>query len=65
MRNRNIIIRNLELIEGKLDSLKIIVNKQEPIETYLSTINSALELTNSVIGYIEDEDLTANELNRN
>lgn len=63
MRNRDSIIRNLELMESKLNTLKTIVNKQEPIETYLSVINSVLELTDSTISYIENEDLTPNELN--
>lgn len=63
MRNRNSIIKNLELIESKLINLKRIVNRQEPIETYLSEIEKAYEALNIVKDFIEDEDLSANELN--
>ncbi len=64
MRNRDSIIRNLELIEGKLTDLKRIVNTQEPINLYLSTIDIALNSVENVKGWIEDEELSQNELSR-
>ncbi len=63
MRNRESIVRNLEILEGRLFDLKRIVNRQEPIEEYHKQLDSALELLESIKGYVEDEDLSATELN--
>lgn len=64
MRNRDIIVRQLELLEGKLNTLKHIVNTQSPISEYYSVLNSANEILEEVKSYVEVEDLSSNEINR-
>lgn len=58
MRNRDIISRQLDMLEGKLIILKQIVNTQSPITEYNLVIDSASEILDSVKSYIELEELS-------
>ena len=57
MRNRDIIVRQLELLEGKLNTLRHIVNTQSPISDYYQVLDSANEILEEVKGYVEVEDI--------
>lgn len=64
MRNRETINYNLDLLESRLNHLKYIVGRQEPVEVYFSNVDSALELVETIKSYIENEDISGPELNR-
>jgi len=64
MRNRDTIVRQLELLEGRLNTLKHIVNTQSPISEYYLILDSANEILEEVKSYVEAEDLSSNEVNR-
>ena len=61
MRNRSTILRKLEQLGGVIRVLKGIVNRQEPIETYIININKAENLLEEVTDFIETENMTAQE----
>ena len=63
MRNRTAILRKLEQLGGVIRILKGIVNRQEPIETYIININKAENLLEEVTDFIETENMTAQERN--
>lgn len=63
MRNRSTILRKLEQLGGVIRVLKGIVNRQEPIETYIININKAENLLEEVTDFIETENMTAQERN--
>ena len=63
MRNRSTILRKLEQLGGVIRILKGIVNRQEPIETYIININKAENLLEEVTDFIETENMTAQERN--
>ena len=63
MRNRSTILRKLEQLGGVIRILKGIVNRQEPIETYIININKAENLLEEVMDFIETENMTAQERN--
>tara|TARA_Y100000592_G_scaffold28747_1_gene45786 strand:- start:502 stop:708 length:207 start_codon:yes stop_codon:yes gene_type:complete len=63
MRNRATILRKLEQLGGVIRVLKGIVNRQEPIETYIVNINKAEGLLEEVMDFVETEDMTAQERN--
>ena len=63
MRNRSTILRKLEQLGGVIRILKVIVNRQEPIETYIININKAENLLEEVTDFIETENMTAQERN--
>ena len=63
MRKRSTILRKLEQLGRVIRILKGIVNRQEPIETYIININKAENLLEEVTDFIETENMTAQERN--
>jgi hypothetical protein len=64
MRNRNLINRKLDKLEGILSTLNHIVNTQQPIETYRVNIGQAEALVEELRGMVEAEPMASNEINR-
>lgn len=64
MRNRDLIINKIEYIEGYLKTLRGIVNRKEPIGTYLEFISKTEDMLSDVKASIEREDISPGELNR-
>ena len=63
MRNRSTILRKLEQLGGVIRILKGIVNRQEPIETYIININKAENLLEEVMDFVETESMSPQERN--
>ena len=64
MRNRNLVTRKLEQLEITLVTLKQIVNRQSPIETYRANITKAQGLVDELKDMVEAEPMSPNELNK-
>jgi len=64
MRNRNLVTRKLEQLETTLITLKQIVNRQSPIETYRTNITKAQGLVDELRDMVEAEPMSPNELNK-
>ena len=64
MRNRNLVERKLEQLEITLTTLKQIVNRQAPIESYRANITKAQGLVEDIKDMVEAEEFTHNELNK-
>jgi hypothetical protein len=64
MRNRNLINRKLDTLETTLITLKQIVNRQAPIETYRVNITKAQGLVDELKDMVEGEPMSSNELNK-
>jgi hypothetical protein len=62
MRYRDQLINKVEVLESTLKVLRQIVQRQEPIKTYLDTIERAEEQLDQVKQYIEMEPTTSNEV---
>ena len=58
MRNRTVILRKLEQLGGVIRVLKGIVNRQEPIESYIININKAENLLEEVMDFVETESMS-------
>tara|TARA_Y100000401_G_scaffold63083_1_gene50124 strand:- start:476 stop:682 length:207 start_codon:yes stop_codon:yes gene_type:complete len=63
MRNRTVILRKLEQLGGVIRVLKGIVNRQEPIESYIININKAENLLEEVMDFVETESMSPQERN--
>ena len=63
MRNRTVILRILEQLGGVIRVLKGIVNRQEPIESYIININKAENLLEEVMDFVETESMSPQERN--
>jgi len=64
MRNRDLLVNKCEYLEGHLKTLRGIVQRQEPVATYLTYLNKVEELMEEIKAMIEREDMTPGELNR-
>lgn len=64
MRYRNRTNSLLEKLDGRLQSLKRIVQRQEPIDNYLKTIDDTQSIVEELKSIIEAEPLAPNERSR-
>lgn len=64
MRNRDQLINQIENIEGYLKTLRGIVARQEPLETYNLFLTKAEDTLTDVKAMIEREDMSPNEMNK-
>jgi hypothetical protein len=64
MRNRNLISSKLDNLEAKMKTLKFIVSRGEPVQTFLDVVTQSEELISELQALIDREDLSPNELNR-
>ena len=63
MRNRELITRKLETVEGHLTSLHGLVGRGD-VEQYFAFIEKTKELIEEIKSMIDREDLSPNEINR-
>ena len=64
MRYRNRTNSLLEKLDGRLQGLKRIVNRQEPIDTYINAIENAQSIVDELKSIIEAEPIAPNERSR-
>jgi len=64
MRNRNLLDRKLQTLEGTLTTLQNIVNTQQPIETYKINIGRAQAIVGEIRDMIEAEPMSPSEINK-
>jgi len=64
MRNRNLLDRKLEVLEGTLTILQNIVNTQQPIEVYKINIGKAQAIVEDIRSMIEAEPMSPSEINK-
>ena len=62
MRYRDQVINKVEVLESTLKVLRQVVQRQEPIKTYLDTIERAEEQLGQIKQYVELEPITSNEV---
>lgn len=64
MRYRNVLLDKTSVIESKLKVLKFVINTQHPIGEYLQTIDEIQTILEEIQSFIENEEKTPGELNR-
>lgn len=64
MRNRDLIINKMEMMEGFIKTLRFCVERNEPIEKYYDFLNRTEFTLDEVKSMIEREDITNGELNK-
>jgi hypothetical protein len=64
MKNRDTVLKKLDSIESSLNALRFMVNSQQPVNDFLTKIESTRELVDQIKGYIETEPIAGTELNR-
>lgn len=61
MRHRDLIERKLDVVLGNIQRLKFIVNRQEPIETYIQTLEQLQEQVEEIQSLIRREQMDPQE----
>jgi hypothetical protein len=64
MRNRNLLTKKLDTLETTLITLRQIVNRQSPIETYKINIVKAQSLVEDIKDMVENEPMSPGEINK-
>ena len=64
MRNRNLFVKKLDTLETTLITLRQIVNRQSPIETYKINIVKAQSLNEDIKDMVENEPMSSGEINK-
>ncbi len=62
MRYRDQIINKVEVLESSFKTLKRIVQRQEPIKSYMDELDKAEERLDEIKQYVKMEPITANEV---
>ncbi len=64
MRNRNLLTRKLDILETTLITLRSIVNRQSPIESYKVNIIKAQGIVEDIKDMVENEPMSPGEMNK-
>jgi hypothetical protein len=64
MKNRDTVLKKLDSIEAGLNTLRFMVQRQEPVEDFIARIEQTREVVDQIKGYIENEPIAGTELNR-
>ena len=64
MRNRNLLTKKLDTLETTLITLRQIVNRQSPIETYKINIVKAQGIVEDIKDMVENEPMSPGEINK-
>jgi len=62
MRYRDELINKVEILESSFKTLKRIVQRQEPIKSYMDELDKAEERLDEIKQYVKMEPTTANEV---
>jgi hypothetical protein len=64
MKNRDNVLHQLGKLDTLTNQLNFIIKHQEPIESYMKTIEQIREVTEQIRSFIENEQIVGYELNR-
>lgn len=64
MRNRQLMQKKIEYLEGVFINLQRIVQTQEPIEIYIQNIKKGLDVVEDLRSMVEAESFSPNEINK-
>jgi hypothetical protein len=63
MRNREMILRQLERVDNSMKKMKFYLNRGESVDNYKKEIELVENMISEVKSMIEREDMNANEIN--
>ena len=64
MRQRDIIINKIEMLEARFKTLEFMVRRGSPLPEYFRTIEESSEILNDIKSMIEREEHSPSEINR-
>lgn len=63
MRNRELVLNKLDTLESNMNKLQFMVNRQSPIEDFLSTIETSRDILEQLKSFIHQQPFSPEEIN--
>ena len=63
MRNRELVLSKLDTLESNMNKLQFMVNRQSPIEDYMTTIESCRDVLEQLKSFIAQQPFSPDEIN--
>ena len=63
MRNRELFLNKLDTLESNMNKLQFMVNRQSPIEDFLSTVENSRDILEQLKSFIGQQPFSPEEIN--
>ena len=63
MRNRELFLNKLDALESNMNKLQFMVNRQSPIEDFLSTVENSRDILEQLKSFIAQQPFSPEEIN--
>jgi hypothetical protein len=63
MRNRELVLNKLDTLESNMNKLQFMVNRQSPIEDFLSTIETSRDILEQLKSFVHQQPFSPEEIN--
>jgi hypothetical protein len=64
MRQRDIIISRIEILESRFKNLEFMVTRGSSVDEFIKTLNQSTEILKDIKDMVEREELSPSEINR-
>jgi hypothetical protein len=63
MRNRELVLNKLDTLESNMNKLQFMVNRQSPVEDFLSTIETSRDILEQLKSFVHQQPFSPEEIN--
>jgi hypothetical protein len=63
MRNRELLLNKLDTLESNMNKLQFMVNRQSPVEDFLSTIETSRDILEQLKSFVHQQPFSPEEIN--
>jgi hypothetical protein len=63
MRNRELVLNKLDALESNMNKLQFMVNRQSPIEDFLSTVETSRDILEQLKSFVHQQPFSPEEIN--
>ncbi len=63
MRNRELFLNKLDTLESNMNKLQFMVNRQSPVEDFLSTIENSRDILEQLKSFVAQQPFSPEEIN--
>jgi hypothetical protein len=63
MRNRELFLNKLDTLESNMNKLQFMVNRQSPVEDFLSTVENSRDILEQLKSFIAQQPFSPEEIN--
>lgn len=63
MRNRELFLNKLDTLESNMNKLQFMVNRQSPVEDFLSTVENSRDILEQLKSFVAQQPFSPEEIN--